>query len=450
MPMYHTINICQHVAQKLSNPNFIRETIDHSIKNNQFYDTTWNEKSLMHGFPGIAAFFAMMDEAFPNEKWDVAAHSYLKLATEAFESKGYSSASLYTGLTGLCAGAFLCSKQGTRYKKLNDKLDRILIQEIQHFLYKQLIPSLEDEKVFISPKIYNLADGISGFLVYAAMRKDNSHLHSLASDCIRKMYFILKDKKLALNHSSLSEQNVPGWYISNEHCLDEEKDLYLQGCYSLSLPFGITGFLNAVSLAALEGFCPKEGYELINQVSHWLMSKKGDYMHGYFWPHTIALEADLDNQSNSPVLNRDAWCYGIPAITRSLYLAAKATKNNSLLDFSEKMFNSMWLKEEKEWNLIGTSFSYGRAGHLAIATQMNKDTNNPTLHKKLDDLENGLKKFYDPNHPFGFQSVNFSEEGDYIWVNDPGLMNGSAGIAITLLHLHKPIDPMFNRLFMIC
>ncbi|WP_075884030.1 lanthionine synthetase C family protein [Candidatus Protochlamydia sp. W-9] len=437
--MYHALDICQSVAHKLSEPNQLMDAIENAIKNKKYYADSWERHSFTYGFAGIAAFFAIMDASFPGQNYDINAHEYLKLAVEALEKNRYTTISLFTGITGLCVAVLLCSKLGIRYKKLTERLDLLLIQEIQYHLFNKNF----SENSFISPEKYNLADGLGGILTYISMRKDNTHLQSVGSAYIKKLALDLQ-KKCELNLSS----SVPGWFVSSDHYIaNEEKQTYPNGCFLLNSQYGITGYLSALAIAALEGFCPDEGYELMRQISIWLKQKQGLYTYGKFWNHTLSIEEESTQQIREPELNRDTWCTGIPAVTRALYLTSKALRDCSLESYAEDAFISMWSKPEKEWNLLGTSFCYGRAGHLAVTYRMAKDTGSVFLKNKLLELEESLKRFYDPNAPFGFRSVGFNDSNDYMWVDDPGLYSGAAGIALSLLMLHKEEIFPWDRAF---
>lgn len=441
--MYHVLDICQTVAQKLSNPQFVNQCVDNSLREGNFYALRWDSESLINGHPGLAIFYSTMDQLFPNEGWDGIAHKYLQIAVNEFENKGFPNCSLFNGLAGLGTAAYFCSRVGLRYKKLLEKLDNAIIEEVQNLLWKKLTVRMESESFYIAPKIYNLAEGLSGILLYISLRKDNPYLLSIGSDCIKKLSFLLKNKKVM-------QSSVPGWFTTpSDYLIETEKNFYPEGCFILGTPFGITGLLSAIAIAALEGFCPKEGFELLRDISSWLTKKQGVTPLGLFWNHTVSLQEELSGSLHPPQLNRDTWGNGIPSAARAIYLAGKALNDYKLKEFAENAFISLWSKPEKDWNLIGTSFNYGRAGHYAVTQRMVKETKNPELHQKLKDLESGLKNFYDPDTPFGFRSVSFSPSNEYLWIDDPGLFSGAAGIALSLLNVHLNNDRTWDRIFAI-
>lgn len=442
--VYSTSDICQIVAQKLSVKNLVDDTVYSSIQNGRFYANWWASESLISGYAGIAIFFSAMDSCLPNDNWDRVAHEYLKAAAEQFEREGFPDLSLFEGLTGLSMAAYLCSRHGVRYQQLLEKLDAMLINHVQHYLWQDLSSIVEDQTDFIDPAIYNLAQGLSGILIYLSLRKDQPIFFSLSCDIVKKICQIFKSKIIIKEH-----QQVVPWLVSPAHSKFDQKGLYPEESFLLSTPYGIAGLLSSLSIIAREMSLSHEGYELIRTISDWLVQKQGKTSEGVFWKHTISLKEELSGDLLPPETNRDAWCYGIPSVTRALLLASKALKDNQLYEFANNQFLSLWSKPEKEWNLIGTSFGYGRAGHLAITFRMHQETNNPKLKSHLIDLENGLKRYYDPNSIFGFKAVAFSEKNEYMWIDDPGLLNGASGIALSLLQLQYNVDLGWDRVFAI-
>lgn len=442
--MYSTSDICRTIAEKLSDKKLVDDAVHTGIQNGRFYADWWESQSLIGGYAGIAVFFSVMDQCFPNENWDKIAHGYLKSAVEQFETQGFPNLSLYEGLAGLNLAAYLCSLRGIRYQQLLEKLDDTLIKHVQHYLWQTLPFIPENETDFIDPSVYNLAQGLSGILICMSLRKDQPNFCSLSCDIVKKLSQMFNGKKCVKEN----EYVVP-WLVVPTYHLSKQEELYPEGSFWLSNPYGITGLLSSLAITAREMTLPREGYELIGTISDWLVQKQGNHSQEVFWKHTISLQEELSDDLTPPETNRDAWCYGIPAVTRALFLAAKALKDDQLRGFAEKQFLSLWSKSEKDWNLIGTSFGYGRAGHLAVAYRMYRDTNNPQLKSYLVDLENGLKRYYDPNSTFGFKAVSFSEKNEYMWIDDPGLLNGASGIALSLLQTQQNADQEWDRIFAI-
>ncbi len=148
------------------------------------------------------------------------------------------------------------------------------------------------------------------------------------------------------------------------------------------------------------------------------------------------------------VPNLEAWGCGAPAVASSLYLVGKAKKNRALLQLSEESISIPWMQAGQERRLINPSYGYGVAGSLAIAAQMAKETGSALLKEKTEELEQAVKNSFNVTHLFGFQAMNFSGD-DVLFIDNASLLHGASGIALSLLNLHKQIDPSYNRIFMI-
>jgi lantibiotic modifying enzyme len=440
--MYHTLDICQTIADKLRQPEQVCVQVQEIVRREAFTSAQWADLTLMEGLPGIALFYGVLDQILPDQGWDQVAHTYLKLLLNKVEEQGINPCSLFEGSSGICFVIAFCSKQESRYQQVLHKLEAVLFAEIES-LFRQVERFL-DHDLDISPSFYNLTHGLSGILAYLLTRKENFYCRQLALDCVNRLILVLKRKRI------VNGQYRRGWYVAPENQLaDEEKMKYPQGSFILGLPYGVTGCLSILSIAALEGVQVPGQYELIHELSTWLKSKSGQSSKGIFWSHTLAFDEETCPQPHPFEMSRDTWNYGTPTVSRSLYLAAQATQDKVLKQFAEKAFLSVFSKTWQEWNLMGTSFLWGRAGLLALTCQMAQETHHPTLFKQMDILADGLKRFYDPSHPFGFQTVHVSNTGHYQWVDHPGLLNGAVGIALSLLMEHSKSQANWSKIFLI-
>jgi hypothetical protein len=242
---------------------------------------------------------------------------------------------------------------------------------------------------------------------------------------------------------------LPGWYTAVEYQIaEEEKIKYPDGSYILGMSFGITGVLSALSLSAIAGIQLPGLLDTISRIGNWLKERNQPDSCGINWPHTQSLNLSMHSNANGEI-SRDTWWYGIPGVTRALYLAATATKDKTLKIFAEKTFLSVFTKTIKDWNLMGPSFVHGRSGLLAITYRMAQDTQNPFLWKKINILEDDLKGFYKSDSPFGFRMVSVDSSDVYHWVDHPGLFRGAIGIALSLLLVQRRGELLWDRAFLL-
>ena len=430
--MYHSLDICQDIAQKMSDLEAIKELSENSFQRN------WASASLFEGIPGIVCFYSAMDLAYPTGGWDAVVHEYVKWLAEEFEKKPSGDPSLFGGIAGLCFSVFLASRSGTRYVQLLSKLEQALIDQVEtEFLQKAEDYLREDTE--IPPEFYTLMNGISGLVAYLLLRKNHPPLFRLLQDSLKTLLKILNRTRL------IDSISVAGWYTSPEVTLGKTLSAtFPSGCYILNMGFGLPSCLSTLALVMQNGISQPELLSTIQKLGNWIIEVKKSSDLGISWPGTIPIGDPIENDGQ---LNRDVWWQGIPAMCRSLYLAGRATKNKEWVDFASRGYCSLFSKPEKEWNMMGPSLAYGRAGVLALTWRMAQDTQSPALFKQVNYLEGDLKRFYSPSKLFGFQVVDFSTE-KYRWLDSPGLADGAAGIALVLLDLHTQEVSQWDRSFL--
>jgi lantibiotic biosynthesis protein len=439
----HSIDICFDIASKMRNPHQLVDNMNNQIKRGLFSSSEWPNTSLAWGLSGIVCFYAMMDLNFPNEGWEKVAHDYLLLAKDRVETNTSSDVSLFSGLTGLSVATYLCSHKGCRYQKMLSTLDETLIREVQAVFLRKSDRFL-DAQVPIPQNYYNLASGLSGILTYLISRDDSLDLKNLAQDCLNNLVKILSEFK------EINGSKVPAWYISLEdEIILENKEKFPKGIFKLDIPYGLPGVLAALSLAEIKGYKAFGLIELISRMSDWIKNKQTIQTHQINWKPFISIEEELEGISEIPKATHHAWYYGAPGISRCLYLAAQAINDSNLLKFAEQTLLSNLLKSDQDKEGRNLSFSFGQAGVLAITAQMAKDTKNPELFKQARLLEEGIKKFHHPHHEFGFQSSYFDEKGSPHWNNNPSLLDGAAGIGLTLLQMQDKQEMHWTRPFVI-
>lgn len=404
--MFHTIDICQSVAEKLQNLN--HEEV--SLKN-------WKDISLSSGWLSLSLFYSILDTHCPNQKFDELAHKYLALALSKTNPKG--SISLFGGTTGLCFTVYMCSQNKSRYQKLLYQLDQQLIEGIKDFLQKQN-KSIND---------YCLLDGICGVLAYLLLRQNEPLLIFYTKECLTSVVSFILNKKIVAGHS------VPGWH---EESIDNTN-----GRFVLNSLNGMAGLLSILSLASIEGLTVNGLQEAILSLAEWLKSKQKNTPKGVIWPAVVSFEEEIGEKEIESTHFPNIWYYGPSAIARSLYLAYKALDNYNLKANAEQVFLQTLSYPYKNLSL---SFGFGKAGLLAMTHRMHQDTSNRFFLQKINELEYELKNAYSPNSLFGFQSSDMYTGQP---IDDPGIMDGAVGIALTLLLLEEKQDVSWDRLFLL-
>jgi len=253
-------------------------------------------------------------------------------------------------------------------------------------------------------------------------------------ECLKEVLSILVDLTKPIQ---LGEYTVPGWYVSVEHqFLDSDRSRFPRGSFNLGLSHGVPGILSLLSSALIADVVVEGQKEAIESVATWLQNRRRQSNKGFFWESMISFEEEMTNYEKCVFEGKDAWCYGTPGVTTSLLLAGKALNNQKMKVFALESFYSVFQRGSSDWNLLGPTFCHGISGLFRIAQFMAQEAPSLDFHQHLDSLEQKILEYYHPDHPFGFQHYEPCFDGSIIGINRADLLEGSAGILLTLISRH--------------
>ena len=426
--MFHSIDICIDIAQKLKDPSITLDIIRRNAK--QIGADSWGytspiPTSLAWGASGIACFYAMMNCHFEREGWDQVAHNYLELVGQTLESTPCQNISLFAGLAGFAFATYLCSIKGIRYKQLLARLDHVLIKEIKEQFLTPLRNSCQSQDPVL-PKLYDLADGLSGALVYLINRSDDEELTRLTHSSLECLVKSLSVPKF------IDQQGVQPWYVPSS----STQSSVVEGGYSTKVPFGIIGVLGVLALAMKKKICVPGQKELVITLSNWVREQQ-------------IVTKDFAAGHSTILLENNGWLIGSPGIARCLYLASEALQDLELAEFAEKLLLASLKKAAQLKPDLDVSFNCGQAGLLTITHKMACDIKKPIFFRFTQDIENQINHFYNTSHSFGFRTLVKEKDGKSNWIDNPDLFSGASGIAMALLSAQGRSEATWSHAFVI-
>ena len=95
--------------------------------------------------------------------------------------------------------------------------------------------------------------------------------------------------------------------------------------------------------------------------------------------------------------------------------------------------------------LHSPNLCHGIAGLLQIVVRFYHATHDPVFAELATELIPHLMARFDPTAPVGFRDVS----GDGLLLDNPGLLEGAAGVAMALLAATTPTEPAWDRLFLL-
>ncbi len=390
--------------------------------------SAWNDVSLADGYPGLLLFFSTLQQCgFVDEGKEDIAYRYVLKIKEVLEENGCDNFSLFTGVSGICFALQQASCKGTRYQRLLNSLHTHLFKNI--------------EKVFLEPMRYHfshnqpsfayLYDPIQGICGIGRYLLETLSVPS-CFEFLRNIVQALINLSQPLN---IDGKWVPGWYGSPADPLNVDyQSLYPKGNFNLGLAHGITGILAFLAIALMRGVEINGQKEAIICISSWIRAKsflKDDVIQ---WPYSVSWEEEVEKADQDRIPSRDAWCYGAPGIARTLFLAGKALANEELKNFAANAFRGIFCKSRLEWELPGPMLCHGIAGLLLITCAMAQEKECEDLVYKVNELEQMLLSFYNPDFPFGFKDVEQCKQGGEAQISKVGYLEGTTGVLLTLLN----------------
>ena len=418
--MYSSIDVILGVAKKLQNPTSTQIKIAERITGRDPLVQHWTKLSLASGLSGIACFYQLLHKQYPDENWDKTIRNFLAFNDISLLPVEINDVSLYYGLAGLAFAIYACSDNRTKYQTSLKRIDQYIIEKT-HYHYLNKIDQYLDETTLIPPSFYNLAEGLSGIIVYTLQRENSPELTLLRKQCVEAIVKLLTCKK---RHGSTQ---IQPWYTR------EQK----REGYKLDIPNGIPGVLSVLSQLPLEESSDVEVTNLIQILTQWIIKQKSTI------DKTIHWGAWSPNSSSYESL----WKNGAPGILRCLYFAGKALNDQKILSFIEKTYVDQFCIESHQLPRDPTFFS-GKAGLLLIGHRMALDTQNYQMAQSLKDLEFKLIHNYNPDHLFGFQSTDFSSN-QIKSIDHPGLFSGACGAAASLLMYRSNQQTMLPQIWAI-
>ncbi|WP_454857618.1 lanthionine synthetase LanC family protein [Promicromonospora soli] len=230
---------------------------------------------------------------------------------------------------------------------------------------------------------------------------------------------------------------LPGWWVPTEqHPPIVTARLDHTGAADTGLAHGVAGPLAFLALAHSTGHTVAGQETAIRDAAGWLERWRVDD-HG--WPNHATGRELTDGATPTRHGRRDAWCYGVPGIARSLLHAARALNDDALADAARADLARLGTQHAL-WDAEGPTLCDGYAGVLRCATGVDSDV--------AELAAAGVTQSLDPERTFVVAHVEHGASHD-----NPGFLTGAAGVALTLSELAglpaRPVTTPWDALILI-
>jgi lantibiotic modifying enzyme len=420
------------VARRLRDPGVLERAQRSAVQQSSCPEfVEWQPHSLARGHAGLAVLFEHIETCFPGQGFEHAARQHLEVAARALEVTPDLGISLTDGLSGVAFAASFLSRGGRRYRRLGAALDEALLPRIE-----ASAAALEESKGGCSVHAFDLISGVTGAGVYLLGRAEHE-------GALRALERVLG----ALVALTSEDEGLPRWRTPPHLLIGQQISRFPEGNLNCGLAHGIPGPLALMSLAKLRGVSVPGVDESLERIAAWLLTHRTDDHRGVNWPfcHPLPRRGERQRPEEEPKPAMTGWCYGGPGIARALYLAGRALARPALCEVAESALRSAVTRPVEERGIPSPTFCHGVAGLLQITLRFARDTGAPVFERAARALLAELVDAYDPASTLGFRSVDHHGAR----VDDPGLLDGAAGICLALLTATTPAEPTWDRLLLL-
>jgi lantibiotic modifying enzyme len=281
---------------------------------------------------------------------------------------------------------------------------------------------------------YDLVSGLVGIGLYAW---DALPRRSAAELLTRTIHH--------LEHLARSMDQGVAWHTAPSLLPEWQRQRDPQGYFNLGVAHGNPAVINLLARAAASGIQPRTCQHLAREGSRWLASTRFPAEAPSCFGSLVGGDGNPDQARGG----RIAWCYGDLGIAITQLGAARWLRDGDMETEALGVAHVVAQKAAAGCHANDAGFCHGAAGNGHLFNRLYQATGDPAflaaarawLRTALDQRRpgegiGGYQAWLRPDHPQG------------PWMDEPGLLEGSAGIALALLSATEPIPSGWDRMML--
>jgi len=382
------------------------------------YKNLTDNYSLMGGNTGITLFFYYYYKLKNDDKYLTIANDIIESCFETFQ-KANQHFTFSGGLAGLAGFEWLidhCNNED--FINCDTK---IIFEDVNDILSQNMMFELNRGN-------YDYLHGALGYGLRLLNKKN-------CKDSMKQLTQVV----IALEKSCIKENNIVKWGTFNNEVLNKDD-------YNFGLSHGIPSIIAFLTKVYKLNILPETSLELITKSANFILENKLDIKtYNSFFPNSVK----INNPSTTKKSSRLGWCYGDLGVCASLLQASELSHNNNM---KTEILNILAYNTKRK-NLddnfvVDASLCHGTAGIAHIFNRIYQHTKreefkdtaiywyNETL--KMAKFDDGLAgyKTWRANKYGGFQ-------------NNYSLLEGIAGIGLSLISAVSDIEPKWDECFLL-
>ncbi|MEU1080736.1 lanthionine synthetase C family protein [Streptomyces sp. NPDC005908] len=387
----------------------------------------WYPPSLTHGHAGSALLHLYAARAGLGSH--ATAHEHLREAVLATQIEPLQHYGLFAGTSGLVLALADVTRDEPRFRPSLDRMTDRLAEQVL------AAPPHRTERA-VSDLDYDLVTGAAGTLAQLASV-------TTPSERVAEACAVLVDYLVWLSEPAETEGTPHRWLITPT-CYPPVGDYhakYPYGYLNLGLSHGMPGVAAALAAAWEAGHRRPGHLEAVTGLTRWIRAQADTDAHGPVWSDGTPVDEHGHEVAAGCAHDRIAWCYGTAGVAGALLGVACATGDEELRAAAVTAFEGVLARAEQRRPLSPT-LCHGLAGLVVLTLEFAPWSTPARTH--LPELVGQLLDRREPQRPLGF--ADLEEPGEP--VDDPGLLTGAVGVALTLLAAVGDRRPDWFRAFL--
>lgn len=283
-----------------------------------------------------------------------------------------------------------------------------------------------------SPAPHDLVVGATGFGVYALERYPR---HS-AAECLRRVVERLGESARSDAHG------IYWWTAPTELPAPEARQWYPLGRADLGMAHGVPGAIALLGAVCGVGVETATVRPLLEGAVSWLLAQAIATGSGPTFPTCVAPDVHS-------VPARCAWCYGDPGVAAALWMAARGAAEPAWEREAVALACRAAERPPAQTGVVDASFCHGTAGLAHMYNRLYQATGEPRLGRAaVYWLERTLEWFRLAEDDSGAWVAGSAHPRQGPWTGIE-LVRGAAGVALVLLAAATPVEPTWDRMFLL-
>lgn len=279
---------------------------------------------------------------------------------------------------------------------------------------------------------FDLISGLVGFGVYALQRLPRPG----ALECLERTVDLLASRV----HST--PEGV-AWFTPPEELPPGTRDVFRNGYFNLGMAHGCAGVIAFLAGVVTAGVAAGTARALLDQAVPWLLAREVRDAEDSVFPAVVGLDGYAEP-------SRTAWCYGDPGIAAALALAAAAAGEEEWRVEARRIALRVARRPRELCGVRDACLCHGAAGLAHILNHLG-------IHFEDEEIADSARAWIDRTLDMrtvgtgvgGFRTYRAGRDVEPRWVDHPGLLAGSSGIALALLSALQSRPPVWDRAFLL-